>query len=162
MDSFESLLEKIDDKLTGKSNVFAETYATHEDITTIENDTDLNQMEDRLVNDLLYRSAVVKTLSRFLSNSLSETIRKMMQKMFSDTFLMNYSYIGFKGKNQFSTLQSCSIIFEAVRAIKKFSDIPNIEVEKPLKNWMAQASQREKLKKQKNDINEHANNLLNK
>lgn len=62
MDSFESLLEKIDDKLTGKSNVFAETYATHEDITTIENDTDLNQMEDRLVNDLLYRSAVVCSL----------------------------------------------------------------------------------------------------
>jgi len=26
-----------------------------------------------------------------------------------------------------------------------------MEVEKPLKNWMAQAAQREKLKKQKND-----------
>jgi len=32
-------------------------------------------------------------------------------------------------------------ILEAVRSIKIFSDIPNIEVEKPLKNWMAQAAQ---------------------
>ncbi|XP_060876264.1 uncharacterized protein LOC132949407 [Metopolophium dirhodum] len=151
MDVFEILLEKIDDKLSAKSNSFAETFATHEDINIIETDFDLSQMENKLTNDSLYRSSVVKTLSRFLSNSLPETIRKMMQTLFSDTFLMNYSYIGFKGKNQFSTLQSCSIIFEAVRSIKKFADIPNMEVEKPLKNWMAQAAQREKLKKQKND-----------
>lgn len=62
MDVFESILEKIDDKLSGKSNGFAETYATHEDITIIENDTDLNQMENRLVNDSLYRSSVVCSL----------------------------------------------------------------------------------------------------
>jgi len=59
MDVFESILEKIDDKLSGKSNSFAETYATHEDINIIDNDTDLNEMENRLVNDSLYRSAVV-------------------------------------------------------------------------------------------------------
>lgn len=63
MDIIESLMEKIDDKLSGKSNIFSETYATYEDdIKIIENDLDLNQMEDRLVKDSMYRSAVVCSL----------------------------------------------------------------------------------------------------
>uniref|UniRef100_A0A2S2PTK6 Uncharacterized protein n=1 Tax=Schizaphis graminum TaxID=13262 RepID=A0A2S2PTK6_SCHGA len=94
-------------------------------------------------------SALIKILSRFISNNLSETIRKMMQKLFSDSFLMNYSFIGFKGKNNFSTLQCCSVIFEAVRSIKKYSDTPNMDIEKPIKNWMAQATQRIKMKNNK-------------
>lgn len=36
---------------------------------------------------------------------------------------------------------------EAVRSIKKYADIPNMYVEKPLKNWNGQAAQREKIKK---------------
>jgi len=51
MDVFESILEEFDDKLSGKSTDFAETYATHDDINIIENDTDLNQIENRLIND---------------------------------------------------------------------------------------------------------------
>jgi len=35
MDVFESILEKIDDKLSAKSNSFAETSATNEDINII-------------------------------------------------------------------------------------------------------------------------------
>lgn len=45
------------------------------------------------------------------------------------------------------------IFLEAVRTIKKFSEVPNLEIEKPLKNWMAQAGQREKTKKLKNNTN---------
>lgn len=42
------------------------------------------------------------------------------------------------------------IFLEAVRIIiKKYSEVPNIKIEKPLKNWMAQAGQREKIKKLK-------------
>lgn len=40
-------------------------------------------------------------------------------------------------------------ILDAVRSIKKYADVPNIDIEKPLKNWMAQAAQREKIKIQK-------------
>lgn len=45
-----------------------------------------------------------------MGDNLSETVRKIMQKLFTDNFLTQYSYIGFKGKRQFSTLQICSII----------------------------------------------------
>lgn len=46
-----------------------------------------------------------------MGQNLSETVRKIMQKLFSDTLLTFYSYIGFKGKKQFSTLQTCAVIF---------------------------------------------------
>lgn len=38
---------------------------------------------------------------------------------------------------------------ETVRSIKKYADIPNMDVEKPLKNWIDQAAQRQKIKKLK-------------
>jgi len=34
-----------------------------------------------------------------------------MQKLFNDEILSGYSYIGFKGKKTFSTLQTCTVIF---------------------------------------------------
>ncbi|CAI6376583.1 unnamed protein product [Macrosiphum euphorbiae] len=150
MDVLEALLEKIDGKLSGCSNIIT---SDKEDIIIIDNDDDLHKAEDKLTNDASYRSNMIRTLSRFSCNTLAETMRKIMQVLFSDSFLMNYSFIGFKGKNQFSTLQSCTVIFEAVRTIKKYSEVPNNEIEKPLKNWMAQAGQREKIKKLKMNNN---------
>jgi hypothetical protein len=35
----------------------------------------------------------------------------MMQKLYDDTWLKNYSYIGHKGKNKLSSLGYCKIIF---------------------------------------------------
>jgi len=53
----------------------------------------------------------VSELSLSVGKTIPETIRRMMQKLFNDNWLCNYSYIGFKGKNKFSSLQSCKIIF---------------------------------------------------
>jgi len=43
-----------------------------------------------------------------------------MQALFTDDLLTKYSYIGFKGKKNFSTLQICSIIFGNYYMIKIF------------------------------------------
>lgn len=50
-------------------------------------------------------------LSRLIGKTIPESIRRMMQHLFTDKWLKNYSYIGFKGKNKFSSLLSCKIIF---------------------------------------------------
>ncbi|XP_025418342.1 uncharacterized protein LOC112689056 isoform X1 [Sipha flava] len=102
----------------------------------MESDKELEKMEDKMKSDLTYRKTVTE-LSRLMGQNLSETVRKIMQKLFSDTLLTFYSYIGFKGKKQFSTLQTCAVIFESIRRMKKFTDIANIEIEKPLKTWIA-------------------------
>lgn len=52
----------------------------------------------------------VLALTRLMGDSISETVRRIMQKIFTDKFLSNYSYIGHKGKLKLSNLQSCTII----------------------------------------------------
>ncbi|CAI6354311.1 unnamed protein product [Macrosiphum euphorbiae] len=144
-DAQESLLEKILAKLDSQeSKGSAMVYNDYDDVDlgVIDNDEDLNNMEEKLINDKPYRNAVIILLSRFVGNTLPETIRKIMQRLFTDQFLSKYSFIGFKGKHQFSTLQCCSIIYDIVRKMKKFKDTANIDIEKPIKNWMAQATPR--------------------
>lgn len=68
LDGLEISLEKINNKLSGKSNISAVTYANDEDIVAIENDTDLHKMEDKLTNDPVYRSTVVfRKIMKFLN-----------------------------------------------------------------------------------------------
>jgi len=56
MDVLETLLEKIDSKLSGQPNIIT---SDKEDINIIDNDNDLHKAEDKLTNDALYRSNVV-------------------------------------------------------------------------------------------------------
>lgn len=51
---------------------------------------------------------------------------------------------------------------EAIRRMKKFRDATDVEIEKPLKNWMAQASPRLKKIAIKNTIAEPDNGVPNK
>ncbi|KAL5246025.1 hypothetical protein ACI65C_013433 [Semiaphis heraclei] len=164
-DAQESLLEKILAKLDSQEfKGSAMVYDFNDmDIGVIDNDEDLNNMEEKLINDKPYRNAVITLLSRFVGNTLPETIRKIMQRLFTDQFLSKYSFVGFKGKNQFSTLQSCSIIYDVVRTMKKFKDTANIDIEKPIKNWMAQATPRIKKLAEKSlqtNHNGHLNVLI--
>lgn len=56
MDVLETLLEKIDGKLSGQPDII---YSDKVDINIINNDEDLQKAEDKLTNDALYRSNVV-------------------------------------------------------------------------------------------------------
>lgn len=56
---------------------------------------------------------------RLKGDDISETVRRIMQKMFADKFLAQYSFIGFKGKEQFSTLQCCAVIFGKICSCHK-------------------------------------------
>jgi len=56
MDVLETLLEKIDSKLSGCSNIIT---SDKEDIIFIDNDNDLHKAENKLTNDPLYRSNMV-------------------------------------------------------------------------------------------------------
>lgn len=56
MDVLETLLEKIDGKLSGQPDII---YSDKVDTNIINNDEDLQKAEDKLTNDALYRSNVV-------------------------------------------------------------------------------------------------------
>lgn len=153
LDSVVTMQETILDKLSILQPLQAIDYhydSENDGIIFIDSDATLNLMEEKL-KDNIFRSKVVKELSRLCGSNIPETIRKIMQKLFNDEILSVYSYIGFKGKKTFSTLQTCAVIFESIRMMKKFKDSTDIEIEKPIKNWMGQATPRLKKLAQKNE-----------
>ncbi|XP_029347895.1 uncharacterized protein LOC115034692, partial [Acyrthosiphon pisum] len=152
LDSMATLIEKIHDKIENPSisSLNLHNVISDMEIISIDNNESLDVMEERLTNDKPFRTQMVLELTRLMGDSISETVRRIMQKIFTDKFLSNYSYIGHKEKLKLSNLQSCTIIFDAVHKMKKYHDIPFKDIEKPIKLWMAQASERIKKRNEKN------------
>ncbi|CAI6373093.1 unnamed protein product [Macrosiphum euphorbiae] len=98
--------------VTKHSNLTAVSVLNNENLP-ISNEATINNFEMSLESSA-YIDKVVSKLSLSVGKTIPETIRRMMQKLFVDDWLRNYSYIGFKGKNKFSSLHSCKILFEAV------------------------------------------------
>lgn len=82
----------------------------YDDVWPINSENDLNQQEEYL-KDTARRNAMIKQLARLSDKNISGTVRRIMQHVFSDTFLKQYSYLGFKGKSVFSKFKSCQLIF---------------------------------------------------
>ncbi|CAI6373005.1 unnamed protein product [Macrosiphum euphorbiae] len=125
--------------VTKNSNLTAVSVLNNE-TPPISNEETINNFE-MLLESSAYRDKFVK-LSLLVGKTIPETIRRMMQKLFFDDWLLNYSYIGFKGKNKFSSLHSCKIIFEAVRSCSKFEKIPDMGIALRICKWMARATNR--------------------
>ncbi|KAF0746607.1 DUF4806 domain-containing protein [Aphis craccivora] len=138
----EKMYEHLCNSLTIVKNNASFDESNNFDIICINNEDDLNIMEHKLTEDESFKKSMIKQLSRLMVQNIPETVRKIMKTLFTDSFLSEFSYIGFKGKNNFSTLKTCKVIFESIRKMKKFSDSTDVEIEKPLKNWMAQATPR--------------------
>eukprot|EP00102_Acyrthosiphon_pisum_P019799 XP_016657009.1 PREDICTED: uncharacterized protein LOC107882717 [Acyrthosiphon pisum] len=118
-----------------------ENATFYDDVWPIECESDLNQQEECL-KDVTKRNAMIKQLARLSDKNISGTVRRIMQHVFSDTFLKQYSYLGFKGKNIFSKFKSCQLIFDTIRSIKLFENTPDKDIEQSIKSWLAQASNR--------------------
>ncbi|XP_016658413.1 uncharacterized protein LOC107883259 [Acyrthosiphon pisum] len=107
----------------------------------ISNDEELDNIEKLLDNRLIRNNQAI-ILSRSAGINISDTIRRIMQQLFTDQFLRQYSYSGFKGKHKFSTLKCCRLLFDSIRKIKKFDAVPDVDIISALSKWMAQATNR--------------------
>ncbi|KAL5246431.1 hypothetical protein ACI65C_013839 [Semiaphis heraclei] len=130
LDLLISLQEKTYSFLTQNDcSILNSSTVHHFEITCIHSDDELVHFEDKLLNKE-FRTQMISTLKRFMGDSISETVRKILQRLFTDSFLMHYSYIGFKGK-------------QSINKMKNFENIPVKCIEKAIKSWLAQAPQRE-------------------
>ncbi|XP_060860228.1 uncharacterized protein LOC132937428 [Metopolophium dirhodum] len=110
----------------------------------IQNMTELEQCEEYLT-DNTFKSKMVTQLSYLAKKSLSSTVRQITSRLISDTVLQEFSYIGQKKKKIFNKLLICNLIIDAVRNISKFSNAVNLEIEEPLKVFIAGAKSRIKI-----------------
>uniref|UniRef100_A0A2S2NDM6 DUF4806 domain-containing protein n=1 Tax=Schizaphis graminum TaxID=13262 RepID=A0A2S2NDM6_SCHGA len=130
--------------LSNQDNHNSSNFLNTENVP-ISNVQTLENVETELENATT-RAQVVNELSRLVGRSISDSVRRMMQKLYDDTWLKYYSYIGHKGKNKLSSLSSCKIIFDAIHLCSKFEKVPDIEIALSISKWMAQASNRLKKK----------------
>ncbi|KAF0759468.1 Uncharacterized protein FWK35_00006114 [Aphis craccivora] len=108
----------------------------------LETEEELDAFEKNLLNND-FRTKMISELIRFSRNSLPSTIRSIMRYIFKDSLLEKYSYKGFKKKKVFYTLSICSVIFEAIKHMKKFNKFDTIDVETPLRTFISGAKFRD-------------------
>ncbi|CAI6376593.1 unnamed protein product [Macrosiphum euphorbiae] len=124
----------------------------------LETEENLQTFEIKLFNKE-FRAKMVEEIKRYSRNTLPSTVRAIMRIIFQDRLLEEYSYKGIGNKKVFYTLATCSIIFEAIKKMKKFSKFDAKDVENPLKIFIAGAKFRDSTRK--NNQNQEADLLDN-
>ncbi|KAL5233023.1 hypothetical protein ACI65C_001097 [Semiaphis heraclei] len=110
---------------------------------------ELDKFEEKL-NDDQFKSNVILEKSLYVRDSVGATVRSILYKMFDDNLLMLFSYIGQKKKKTFSALKSNNVIFDAVRKIFAYQNVPEQDIINPIKLHLAQAKARLEKKNNKN------------
>ncbi|KAL5245863.1 hypothetical protein ACI65C_013271 [Semiaphis heraclei] len=63
--------------------------------------------------------------------------------MFKDALLEKFSYKGLKKKKVFYTLATCTVIFDAIKQMKKFKLSDAVDIETPIRTFISGAKFRE-------------------
>ncbi|XP_025203814.1 uncharacterized protein LOC112600724 isoform X2 [Melanaphis sacchari] len=104
----------------------------------LKTEEDLSIFEEKLI-DIQIKKKMVEELSRLARNNIGGTVRTMLRFIFTDELLKEFSYKGQKKKKVFSVLATCSLIFESINKIGKFQHCNTIDVETPMKIFIAGA-----------------------
>ncbi|KAI5754615.1 hypothetical protein M8J77_010053 [Diaphorina citri] len=112
----------------------------------------LNEVQS--FDNLLMSEENVAALTEYLSfksgDSLSHYLRNIMRECFLDVVLQEFSWCGTNGaKAQFKKLQIKSVIFASVMKNSSFHPKNNMEIEDPLRKYLAQAKHRIEMRKNK-------------
>ncbi|XP_060859819.1 uncharacterized protein LOC132937008 [Metopolophium dirhodum] len=106
---------------------FDDTFQTEfNNLLPLETEENLQTFEIKLLNKE-FRAKMVEEIKRYSRNTLPSTVRAIMRIIFKDRLLEEYSYKGIGNKKVFYTLATCSIIFEAIKKMKKFTKFDAID-----------------------------------
>ncbi|XP_016658634.1 uncharacterized protein LOC100570789 [Acyrthosiphon pisum] len=112
----------------------------------IKTEEELQDFELKLT-ELPFKLRLVNELTILARDTIGNTLRRIMSKLFHNTLLSTYSYLGKNKKNPFQRLNANKVIFESIRKIKKFEKATDFEIEIPIKKYLAGAKFREQTKK---------------
>ncbi|KAL4136030.1 hypothetical protein QTP88_007602 [Uroleucon formosanum] len=112
----------------------------------IKSEEELQEFELKLT-ELPFKQRLVNELTILARSTVGDTLRRIISKLFHNTLLSTYSYIGKKKKKPFQSLNANKVIFESIRKIAKFEKTTDFEIETPIKQYLAGAKFREQLKK---------------
>ncbi|KAL4084345.1 hypothetical protein QTP88_028168 [Uroleucon formosanum] len=153
IDSLKTIIQSIKVNTSHISSINSEhnnIMDIQELIWPISNSTQLD-VDEQLLTDTNIKKNEVRYSYILVGKSISESIRRMMSKMFEDSFLQQYSFTGFKGRSKFHGLNCCQLLFvfisDVLRNDKKFNATPDHEISTVAAKWLAQATNRVTKKK---------------
>ncbi|KAL0101865.1 hypothetical protein PUN28_018425 [Cardiocondyla obscurior] len=106
----------------------------------LKNENDLQDMENKLQDNEVYRKQLIKQLSRVTCRDIKTSCIHLMRKVFSNYLAANYSWYGAKKKEKFSQLQICKVIMCAIRRLH--DNATDEDISSPIKIWLAHAKER--------------------
>ncbi|CAI6364179.1 unnamed protein product [Macrosiphum euphorbiae] len=139
------ILKKIENAADNNySNSETLTESLFNDLTDcplpIDNITDLNTLEDKISGDKNFRNKLVNELSCTGGKNLRLMVKRIMNKLFADELMSQFSFTGKKGKNKFNNLFVCAVIFDSIKKSNKLCKAASIdEIEERIKYNLAQA-----------------------
>ncbi|XP_039308857.1 uncharacterized protein LOC120358503 [Solenopsis invicta] len=101
-------------------------------------EADMHELEEYLKNKE-HANQFITELLKIGGLSYKNMTRRILQKLFSDNIAQTYSWVGFKGKKNFSILCVTSTILTAVQ---KAHTTSLAEIEKVIKMWLVKAKER--------------------
>ncbi|XP_029677165.1 uncharacterized protein LOC115243974 isoform X1 [Formica exsecta] len=100
---------------------------------------ELHNLEIYLENDEKRKEVVIE-LSRFGGTNPKIMVKRIMEKVFSNELAVQYSWLGFKKKENFSNLILSQIIIKSVMALHTSTSAS--DVESAIKMWLVKAKER--------------------
>ncbi|XP_029176577.1 uncharacterized protein LOC114944698 isoform X1 [Nylanderia fulva] len=107
---------------------------------------ELHNLEIYLENEEKKKEAVIE-LSRFGGTNPKVMVKRIIEKLFSNELAMQYSWIGFKKKENFSSLIISQVIIKSVMTLH--TNTTASEVESAIKMWLVKAKERIQKQQQK-------------
>ncbi|XP_060856472.1 uncharacterized protein LOC132934213 [Metopolophium dirhodum] len=142
INGFDTFLKNtIGSQMSNKSSI------TFDDIFPLKSQTELETFEEKIKGDKIFRNDVISNLSMLNNmNNISNSVKCMMSRMFSDELVSQYSLSGVKQKKNFSNLSTYCLLIDAIRC--KHSKLDNEKIDAPLAIWLSLAKFRiEKIKR---------------
>ncbi|XP_011874147.1 PREDICTED: uncharacterized protein LOC105565501, partial [Vollenhovia emeryi] len=101
---------------------------------------ELEELENFLIQDKSF-NYFVKEIMQIGGTTYKHMIKRVLPKIMSNDLAKTYSWIGFKGKHNFSTLRTCSAILIATQRTHRCSEAV---IEDVIKYWLVKSTERQK------------------
>ncbi|XP_050066286.1 uncharacterized protein LOC126555408 [Aphis gossypii] len=140
------ILERIEHKIdkpamTASINHTNQSLIDQPFIKTINTADELQALEAKLINpdqNNEFRYQLITEITWSMGKDVKHSVKRIFEKLFNDKLLCVYSFYGIRNKKSFSTLNICSIIFEAIRKEIKFKNVQHKEIEDCIQKYLAQ------------------------
>ncbi|CAG9821292.1 unnamed protein product [Phaedon cochleariae] len=142
VDMLSSDITKILEKMTTDNTLIPDEDVEMENYFPIKTDEELNNFELYLFNDRNHQK-FTQYVTKLGGSTLSEAVRRAMERTVKDELIQQFSWMGQKQKNKFGDLKIAQAMKDGIKRNVILKDsVTEASIESCMKNWMRHAKDR--------------------